>query len=294
MNVACYLLFSLVLLCIVVPKERILLISPVLIVCLATIYKKEIMNANGLISVVIFCAIAYLHFYKDFKYKIYAYYLFTLIFIVITYCFITHKMPGFNNSIILNHIKISPTSSYFSMNINFDKVICALLIFIMDPYIKSPIPISMTQIKDTAIILIMCILFLIIPAMYIEYIKFDPKIPDITLIWIINNLFFVSFSEEVIFRGYIQNRLHIQNRLGKYRLGKFRINATTSIFVSSFFFGLYHIDKGIIFVIFSAICGLFYGYAFYKTQKNILCSMLVHFLLNFCHFICFTYPHYLR
>ncbi|APZ30631.1 MAG: CPBP family glutamic-type intramembrane protease [Rickettsia conorii subsp. raoultii] len=39
----------------------------------------------------------------------------------------------------------------------------------------------------------------------------------------------------------------------------------------------------------STICGFFYGYAYYKTGK-ILCSMIVHFGLNLCHVLLFTYP----
>lgn len=280
MNIVCYLLFFLVLLCVTVPREKILLVSSVLILCLVAVYE-EIIDACGLIVVVAFCAITYLHFCENFKSKICSYFL-ASVFIGMVYCFITHKMPGFNNPVILNHVRISPISSYFSMSINFDKVICALLVFIMSTGIKSLLPISVDQIKNTTVTLLICVLFLMIPAMCIGYLKFDPKIPTVTLIWAINNLFFVSFSEEVIFRGYIQNRL-----------SKLRINAAASIFLSSFLFGLYHIDKGIIFVILATTCGLFYGYAFYRTQ-NVLCSILVHFLLNFCHFICFTYPHYLQ
>ncbi|AFD19444.1 MULTISPECIES: CPBP family glutamic-type intramembrane protease [spotted fever group] len=39
----------------------------------------------------------------------------------------------------------------------------------------------------------------------------------------------------------------------------------------------------------STICGFFYGYAYYKTGK-ILCSVIVHFGLNLCHVLLFTYP----
>nr|WP_245207581.1 CPBP family glutamic-type intramembrane protease [Rickettsia fournieri] len=37
------------------------------------------------------------------------------------------------------------------------------------------------------------------------------------------------------------------------------------------------------------MCGFFYGYAYYKTDK-ILCSVIVHFGLNLCHVLLFTYP----
>lgn len=279
MSAICYFLFFVVALCISVPKEGTLLISSVLIVCLVAVYM-GIIDVNGLIAIIAFSAVAYLHFCKSRKNKICSCFL-ASIFIGMTYCFVTHKMPGFNNPIVLDHVRISPISSYFSMNINFDKVICALLIFVLNPSTKSS-RISADQIKNTIAISLACVLCLMVPAMCIGYIKFDPKIPSVTLIWAINNLCFVSFSEEVIFRGYVQDRL-----------SKLATNTAIPILLSSVIFGLCHVDKGVIFVILAAICGLFYGYAFYRTQ-NVLCSTLVHFLLNFCHFIWFTYPHYLR
>ncbi|WP_103897772.1 CPBP family intramembrane glutamic endopeptidase [Rickettsia fournieri] len=44
-----------------------------------------------------------------------------------------------------------------------------------------------------------------------------------------------------------------------------------------------------IYIALSTICGFFYGYAYYKTDK-ILCSVIVHFGLNLCHVLLFTYP----
>nr|WP_227779860.1 CPBP family intramembrane glutamic endopeptidase [Rickettsia sp. Tenjiku01] len=45
----------------------------------------------------------------------------------------------------------------------------------------------------------------------------------------------------------------------------------------------------LIYIALSTICGFFYGYAYYKTGK-ILCSVIVHFGLNLCHVLLFTYP----
>ena len=61
-----------------------------------------------------------------------------------------------------------------------------------------------------------------------------------------NNFLFVCFSEEIIFCGYIQDRIHklVNN------------NPLFSILIASCIFGLYHINHGIILAVFSAICGL--------------------------------------
>nr|WP_323811184.1 CPBP family glutamic-type intramembrane protease [Rickettsia conorii] len=44
-----------------------------------------------------------------------------------------------------------------------------------------------------------------------------------------------------------------------------------------------------IYIALSTICGFFYGSAYNKTDK-ILCSVIVHFGLNLCHVLLFTYP----
>ncbi|WP_332252585.1 CPBP family intramembrane glutamic endopeptidase [Rickettsia helvetica] len=53
-------------------------------------------------------------------------------------------------------------------------------------------------------------------------------------------------------------------------------------------FGIAHFQGGA-YIALSTICGFFYGYAYYKTDK-ILCSMIVHCGLNLCHLLLFTYP----
>lgn len=276
---SCSFLFFLVAFSVFLPKEKAVSISLIPTVCLAA-FCEHVIDIYGIIAVFLFCFIAFIYFKKDFQNKIFSYF-FLFVFISMVYHFIMHEMPGFYNPIVLDHVRISQFSSYFSMNINFDKVLCALLIFLTNDCIKLTPFISVNQLKHIAKTSVTCILFMLTPVICSGYVKFDPKIPDITLLWMMNNFLFVCFSEEIIFRGYIQDRIHklVNN------------NPLFSILIASCIFGLYHINHGIILAVFSAICGLFYGYIFYKTN-NVWCSILVHFSLNFCHFILFTYPNF--
>ena len=158
----------------------------------------------------------------------------------------------------------------------------ALIIYAVSDLIVNERFINLKALKQTAIILIINIILIIFPAVVSGYVKFDPKIPNITLIWVLNNLLFVSFSEEVIYRGFLQKNLTqwLPNKLNP---------AIISLAVTSIIFGLAHFRDGPIYMVLAGICGLFYGYTYYKTNR-ILCAMLVHFLLNFTHFIFFTYP----
>ncbi|WP_341789577.1 CPBP family intramembrane glutamic endopeptidase [Rickettsia endosymbiont of Polydrusus tereticollis] len=176
-------------------------------------------------------------------------------------------------------MKLSELSTPFSMYLNFDKVMAALIIYcISDLYILEKNNKS-AYIKYTITSLLLCIIVILTPAFISSYILFDPKLPDILPIWAINNFFFVCMREEIIFRGFLQRTL--QNLLKKQQI--------LAIIITTLIFGFAHFQGGLIYIALSSICGFFYGYAYYKIGK-ILCSMIVHFGLNLFHLLLFTYP----
>ena len=87
-------------------------------------------------------------------------------------------------------------------------------------------------------------------------------------------------AEEVFFRGFFTKNI----------TKSFTKTADFSCYYSIFnIWNHTHFQGGLIYIALSTICGFFYGYAYYKTGK-ILCSMIVHFGLNLCHVLLFTYP----
>ncbi|HJD61852.1 MAG TPA: CPBP family intramembrane metalloprotease [Rickettsia endosymbiont of Columbicola hoogstraali] len=95
----------------------------------------------------------------------------------------------------------------------------------------------------------------------------------------INNFFFVCFSEEVFFRGFIQRTL--QNLLPKQQM--------LAVIITTLIFGAMHYRGGLTYIALSSIGGFFNGYTYYKTNR-ILCTRIVHFALNLFHILLFTYP----
>lgn len=195
---------------------------------------------------------------------------------------ILHNVDGFNNTIIFNKIFVTTNAKSYTMYFNVDKIFTALLIYICGYLAIAEKSINEKAIIDTVIILAACITVILGPAVLSGYIKYEPKIPDVMSMWMINNFLFVCFSEEVIFRGFVQNTL-------MQWLPKKKKSTMIAIVTASIIFGLYHYRDGYIYIALATICGMFYGYAYYKT-KRILCSMLVHFFLNFTHIVLFTYP----
>lgn len=202
-------------------------------------------------------------------------------FLALAVALMIHLVPGFNNLLVFERVQFSPDSIPFTMYLNFDKIVVGVFICIL--YLK-----SQRQILDRRSLLLsarcagVLISILMGLAFLLHYVRFDFKFPEMGWIWILNNLFFVCFAEEAFFRGFVQGGL-------TELLPKTKMGAVLSIAIAALLFGLAHFPGGVIYVVLSTVAGLFYGYAFWKTDR-IQSSILVHFSVNLVHFLFFSYP----
>ncbi len=205
--------------------------------------------------------------------------------------FAGHFMPGFHNAKIIDHMVMSPGGVPFTMYLDFDKVAAAWILARCGGFfpVAADSQKSANEQADArrslvigALCLGSCLAVIIPVSLAIGYIAFDPKIMPFFWIWAANNLIFVAFSEETLFRGMVQGSL----TAGFTRLGW---PAYAALLVSAGLFGLAHIAGGWAYVALAALAGLFYGAAFLKTNR-LETSIAVHFLLNFIHAVFFTYP----
>jgi membrane protease YdiL (CAAX protease family) len=237
-------------------------------------FYSSVVSWIGALLIVTFAAITYYHYsYNDFRPLTW------ILMLGLAVALMLHKFPGFNNQLVLDRVQLSELSKPFPMYLNFDKCIAALLLFALSGLVKAEKLLNKSALIQTIKIWVCCVAVIIIPALLLGYVKLDFKLPPILMIWVINNLLFVCFAEEVLFRGIIQKRLHSDLKLSPY----------FAIAIASVLFGLAHFKGGIAYMLLAGICGLFYGYAYHKTNR-VLCAMLVHFGLNLTHFIFFTYP----
>ena len=119
-----------------------------------------------------------------------------------------------------------------------------------------------------------------VTALYFKLVKFDFKLHDYFLIFAINNLFFVSMAEEVLFRGFLQRHLSLL---------KIKFASLIGILLPAIIFGLFHLKAGVPFMIFATLSGIMYGLVYHRS-KSIEVTIFTHFLLNFIHITFFTYP----
>ncbi len=231
----------------------------------------------GLLALLLTGMLALLYFHKIFR-KI------TFIGMLIgTFLLYFRALPGFHNLLVISAQHTSKLATAFTMHLNFDKVSMGYILLF-----ASQIPLSFRYFFNRQILLktfpiiVMCMSLLMGAGLLTGYVAFDFKIPSFTLIWVLNNLFFVCVAEEVLFRGILQQTfMHVAD--------KYKIHFIWPLMLASVIFGLAHFKAGVIFIGLASVAGMFYGYAYYKTQR-LEASILTHFMVNFIHFLFFTYP----
>jgi uncharacterized protein len=167
------------------------------------------------------------------------------------------------------------------MYLNFDKTTVGLVTYIF--FVKH---IDVKGLRKSDVLLVLGVLGILLAVMLplalgAHYVKFDPKFPARGWLWILNNLFFVCVAEECLFRGFVQGGLE-----------RFQLRSPFQhlpLLTSSVFFGLYHYEGGLTYIVFATIAGAFYGFAYTRT-KRIEAAIVVHFGLNLTHFLFFSYP----
>ena len=255
----------------------------------------HLITVRGIVGIIIFYLI--LQQYKHHVYiriiKIrYMVWMLWLLIIGFALLFYLHKVPGFNNLLIINKVQFTPDAVPFTMYLNLDKTIIGVLLLGSFLTLNHNLIAWRDTIKAVAIYFPLVAIVLLGLSYWFHYVRFEPKIVDGLLYWSINNLFFVCVAEEALFRGFIQNSLSMF--FNKY-LNKFGYSCShacsgiTAVIIGAILFGLLHAPGGYKYVILATIAGVLYGYIYYRTQR-IEASILTHFLVNFTHILLFTYP----
>lgn len=190
-----------------------------------------------------------------------------------------HALPGFHNFRAARNVVLSPGATPYTLYLNFDKTVAGLLILglLYQPFLRHAKDWALA-VRRAAPLIVLNIAVLIVFALALGYLRFDPKLPQLFWLWAPVNLFFTCLSEEALFRGFIQRELA--------GISSSRI---PPIAASGILFGLAHFAGGWTYVGLATLAGLGYAWIFQRTQR-IEMSILAHFLLNATHFLLLTYP----
>ena len=202
---------------------------------------------------------------------------------IITIALYTHFVKGFNNILVFTAFRSSLDATPLNIYANFDKgAIAAIMLGFYLPVIK-----TRKELYSCLLATIPWMLFtalgVLALAQFLQIIKWDPKLPLITLMWLTIQLFFVAIPEEVFYRGFIQNEIvkRLNNPFG----------STLAILVTSLLFTGIHILilPNLAFLTTIFITSILYGIIYQLTGK-IESAIITHYFTNICHFFFFTYP----
>ncbi len=238
-----------------------------------------------LIDFKIFVALALLcgaHLFLTAKFKGTARLITILIAFFISIALMGHFFPGFHNWLIADKIQISKNAYPYTLYLNFDKPFIGFFPLALTIPLLSRMHISSVALKTIALTAL-GIMILIVLALYLHLVDIDIKLPGMTPIWLIANLFFVTIPEESFFRGFLQREI------SEYFNTKWA--EPFSVIVVSLLFALLHFtfiyDFGFLSLTF--IASLIYGSVYHMT-RSIESSIFCHYLFNVVHFFFFTYP----
>jgi membrane protease YdiL (CAAX protease family) len=204
--------------------------------------------------------------------------------ILISLALAFHFLPGFHNWELASKLSISKGAYPYNLWLNFDKPFIGIFALAFSiPLISSRLQLLRT-LKISLPMSIVGILMMMGISLHFNQVQWDPKIPVITLVWLFDNLIFVSIPEEAFFRGFIQRQLY-------HRFGKNRIASCASICVTSLFFTSLHLIwvANLPFLCLVFVASMIYG-TIYQVTQSIEASIFCHFGLNAIHFLFFTYP----
>lgn len=190
-----------------------------------------------------------------------------------------HLIPGFNNQLMVDQVKVGPMSSLYSMYYNFDKALVPFLLLACLPTLFNAGKPDKQVGVSAWLILVLCIPAVLLLAVALGGLKVELHLPSWILAFIMANLFFVSMAEEALFRGYLQQRL--RQWLGAY----------PALIITAVLFGAAHFAGGMLMVAFATLAGVIYGLA-WMWSGRLWVPILFHFGLNLVHLLFFTYPAY--
>lgn len=212
--------------------------------------------------------------------KMYCQYLGHALFIMVALSLFMHWLPGFHNPRVIGPVRFTPDAAPFTMYLNLDKPLIGFWLLLALPWTRSPRDVP-TALKAGAWGMLLTTIACLLVALLVGLVRYEPKLPPMSWLWLLNNLLLVTLTEEALFRGYLQG--------GLSRLLRGRAYADVSaLAISAALFGLAHVAGGWQWIVVGSVAGLGYGLAF--RFGGLRASVLAHFGLNVTHFFLFTYP----
>lgn len=194
-----------------------------------------------------------------------------------------HRLPGFNNPRVISDARFTADALPFRLHLNFDKTVVGLFLLAFLHARLARAADWRAMFRTTLPVTFATVGTLLALSLAFGYVRFAPKLPPETWLFLWANLCLTCFAEEAFFRGFIQAGL---GRKWKH----LRHGARLALAIAAVLFGLAHFAGGPTYVALSTLAGVGYGWAYLRSGGRIEASILTHFAVNALHFLAFTYP----
>lgn len=202
--------------------------------------------------------------------------------VVLSLALALHWMPGINNPRLIDPLLLSLDTRPFQLYANFDKAWVGLVLVALLYQRALSVPSWKAGVMTTVAIGTITIIVTLTSAVAAGVVRFDPKLPEFTLVVLATHFFFTVIPEEAFFRLLIQEPL-------SRRLTSVRFGAMYAVVITAGLFALAHFGGGLQYMILAGVAGL--GYALvYAYTKRLSAAIATHFGLNMVHFFFFSYP----
>jgi membrane protease YdiL (CAAX protease family) len=197
-----------------------------------------------------------------------------------------HRMPGFYNPVLFDHVQVSAGAPPFTLYASFDKAIAGIVLM---GVFCAPIRARadwLPMLRRTLPVLVATPVVVLGAGCLLGVVRPDVKWLPATPWFFANNLLVTCVTEEAFFRGFLLAGL-------ARGLARWRGGTAVAVVVSTVLFGLAHAPGGPLLVVFATLAGCGYAAAYLRSGR-IEGAILTHFALNAVHFVAFTYPALMR
>ena len=242
----------------------------------------KILTPAGLLPILL---LAGCHFGLNAKVKGPLRFMLTSLASVISIGLILHLFPGYNNWLIVKDLHVSTNAVPFTLYFNYDKPFIGIFILALHLPLLSSWAAWKRKLPLMGLWAGITIAVMLLASRAFNIVHIDPKIPMITLPWIIANLFLVCIPDEAFWRGFLQQKIT------NYLKPKTQWAPLIAIGILSVFFALMHLlfVFQARYIILAFIASALYGLSYHYT-KSVEGAIASHFLLNVAQFFFFTYP----
>lgn len=205
---------------------------------------------------------------------------------LIIFCLSTFMMQGiflgFKDWKILINETISADAAPYTLNLDIAAAFTGLGLLLFGFKNISSKRVFIDALTKSAPAMILCLVIIMLSALTVGIVQFEPKVPNFLLTWMLINLFVYSVSQEMVFRYFLLGSL--LDILEGYRFaGLFGMLVCSAIYLT------YLMPLTLGYAVAAFIASMFFSFVFVKTRK-IEMSIILHFLLNLMHILLFTYP----